>query len=218
MFVVSLIKGSRKEKGILSLLLVLSLAIPFFVFAGLIEPGNATDHKAAAYTNVQIAETSDGTGHGTPSQTFINSDNGYKVGDNTPTDGVVSSGDYVTVKTKLSFTAAKERTIRVSADTSSAPFLQLVATGGWCESGRIVTAKLNSDNSCSYKIPTGAVETLTTPMVFKALDTSGKIQKDQKLSITVERSGLSDSMSSYPVRPFTVVSAPLADVVLDNGG
>lgn len=46
--------------------------------------------------NFTIDKTYDGTGHGTPSQCFINSGNGYTTfGDNSATDGVVCAGDEV---------------------------------------------------------------------------------------------------------------------------
>ena len=68
----------------------------------------------APYVQAQTTATGtltvlqDGTGHGTPDQTFINSQNGYTPGDDTPTDGVVAVGDVVTYQFKIDLKTAEK--------------------------------------------------------------------------------------------------------------
>src|SRR5699024_671706 len=66
------------------------------------------------HVDVNIQKTFDGTGHGTGSATFVNSDNGYTPGDNTPNDGIVSSPDTVGYDITLHIKAGLERTVAVT--------------------------------------------------------------------------------------------------------
>ena len=56
-------------------------------------PAGLAAAAAPAYVSASLSKVADGTGHGTPNQTFVNAANGFEVGDNAPDDGVVSSGD-----------------------------------------------------------------------------------------------------------------------------
>ncbi|KAA8828195.1 RCC1 domain-containing protein [Bifidobacterium myosotis] len=171
-----------------------------------------------AYAVARLTRTADGTGHGTAAQTFVNSDNGFAVGDDTPDDGVVSSGDTVEYSLKLSFTAAAKRQVRVAWDLTGAPYLTAGdAVAGYCQSGQLVTAKRDG-NACVYTVPAGAVETLDQRLVLTAKDTGGTAVKGQKPKLTVSRVGETGSEVNYPADETTVVSAPAADLVVDNGG
>ena len=64
-------------------------------------PAGLAAAAAPAYVSAALSKVADGTGHGTPNQTFVNAANGFEVGDNAPDDGVVSSGDLVLYRLDL---------------------------------------------------------------------------------------------------------------------
>lgn len=179
-------------------------------------PKAHADELKAAYATAKIVKKADGTGHGTSSQTFVNSKNGFATGDDSPTDGVVASGDTVEYSLTLNFNAAGKRTINVKFDLDDAPYLQTADGGGFCQPGQLVTAKKNSDGSCSYTVPAGGVETMTQTFYLKAKDTGGLVKPGQIPKIVVAREG--GTSTTYRTDELTVVSAPAADLVIDNGG
>lgn len=179
-------------------------------------PKAHADELKPAYATAKIVKKADGTGHGTSSQTFVNSKNGFATGDDSPTDGVVASGDTVEYSLTLNFNAAGKRTINVKFDLDDAPYLQTTDGGGFCQPGQLVTAKKNSDGSCSYTVPAGGVETMTQTFYLKAKDTGGLVKPGQIPKIVVAREG--GTSTTYRTDELTVVSAPAADLVIDNGG
>lgn len=179
-------------------------------------PKAHADELKPAYATAKIVKKADGTGHGTSSQTFVNSKNGFATGDDSPTDGVVASGDTVEYSLTLNFNAAGKRTINVKFDLDDAPYLQTADGGGFCQPGQLVTAKKNSDGSCSYTVPAGGVETMTQTFYLKAKDTGGLVKPGQIPKIVVAREG--GTSTTYRTDELTVVSAPAADLVIDNGG
>lgn len=179
-------------------------------------PKAHADELKPAYATAKIVKKADGTGHGTSSQTFVNSKNGFATGDDSPTDGVVASGDTVEYSLTLNFNAAGKRTINVKFDLDDAPYLQTADGGGFCQPGQLVTAKKNSDGSCSYTVPAGSVETMTQTFYLKAKDTGGLVKPGQIPKIVVAREG--GTSTTYRTDELTVVSAPAADLVIDNGG
>ena len=179
-------------------------------------PKAHADELKPAYATAKIVKKADGTGHGTSSQTFVNSKNGFATGDDSPTDGVVASGDTVEYSLTLNFNAAGKRTINVKFDLDDAPYLQTADGGGFCQPGQLVTARKNSDGSCSYTVPAGGVETMTQTFYLKAKDTGGLVKPGQIPKIVVAREG--GTSTTYRTDELTVVSAPAADLVIDNGG
>lgn len=181
-------------------------------------PSAQAAEPTPTYTTARIVKKTDGTGHGTEAQTFVNSKEGFTPGDDSPTDGVVASGDTVEYSLTLNFTAAGKRTIRVKFDNSKAPFLEPTNGGGFCQPGQLVTAKKNSDGSCSYTVPAGGVETITQTFHLQAKDTGGVARTGQIPQFTVSREGDNGESTTYRSDEITVVSAPNADLVIDNGG
>lgn len=181
-------------------------------------PSAQAAEPTPTYTTARIVKKADGTGHGTEAQTFVNSKEGFTPGDDSPTDGVVASGDTVEYSLTLNFTAAGKRTIRVKFDNSKAPFLEPTNGGGFCQPGQLVTAKKNSDGSCSYTVPAGGVETITQTFHLQAKDTGGVARTGQIPQFTVSREGDNGESTTYRSDEITVVSAPNADLVIDNGG
>ena len=203
---------------------VASLAATGILLCGLSASAVAASDKQSragdptpAYATAVLRKVYDGTGHGTKSQTFVNSDNGFAPGDDTPTDGVVASGDDVGYEIRLDFTAAKKRDVRVEFNFDEAPYLEKVAGGSFCTPGRLVTAKADGD-ACIYTVPAGAVESITQTVTMRAKDTGGVAQSNQTIYAEVTREGSDVAPVRYKMDPVTVVSAPAADVEVDNGG
>ena len=211
--------GKRAGRPLAMLAAVATLATGFVCMSDPVEDSTAhAVETAPAYATARIVEKADGTGHGTAAQTFVNSKNGFTPGDDSPTDGVVASGDTVEYSLTLDFTAAKKRTIRVSFDLSSAPYLEVTDDSGFCQPGQLVTAQRNNDGSCSYTVPAGGVENLTQTFHLKAKDTGGVAKPGQIPKVTVTREGENGASTTYRTDALTVVSAPAADLVIDNGG
>ena len=171
-----------------------------------------------SYATAKLVKIVDGTGHGTAAQSFVNSRNGFQPGDDAPDDGIVSSGDVVEYALRLSFTAAAKRQVRVAWDLRESPWLSAGdAATGFCSSGQQVSAKRDGD-ACVYTVNAGAVEVLDQRLVLRAKDTEGTAKTGQKPRLTVSRVGEDSSTVSYPTDEVTVVSAPAADLIIDNGG
>lgn len=83
---------------ILCLLLILS-EIPMGVFAETVS--NAASSALTPNDSVSISIKSDGTHEPGKPETFIQTKNGFKIGDDTSDDRVVTSGDYVTYEVSL---------------------------------------------------------------------------------------------------------------------
>lgn len=156
---------------------------------------------------IDLVLKQDGTGHGTSAQTFITTANGFDIGDDSPHDGVVSSGDLVSYDLRLNFQAARSRTVKVSLDTSLAPYLSPVSGSSWCSDGFFVKSTKVNDTTCSFEVPGGIPETLNQTIQFKALDTQGTDKGNQVVRLSLPQG----SIDAPPVR---VVSAPRADVVV----
>ncbi|OZG62986.1 RCC1 repeat-containing protein [Bifidobacterium lemurum] len=167
---------------------------------------------AEPYASVSIEKLADGTGHGTAAQTFINSSNGFLPGDESADDGVVASADTVAYLLRLRFTAAGQRDVRVEWDLPE----QLSALDIGCYAGRIVTATADGESACLYHVPAGAVESLERVVTLTARDTGGVAVDGVRPTVSFSRQG----GRGYTVRPeaLTIVSAPRADLVVDNGG
>lgn len=178
--------------------------------------------QTPAYVEAKLTKISDGTGFGTTNQSFVNSENGFEVGDNAPNDGVVSSGDVVNYNLKLAFTASKKRAVRVRWTFDNAPYLE--GSNAFCFSGSQVQAIKQDDGSCIFIVPTGAVESLTREVYLKARDTGGRVVPDQRAVLTIERVEqdhdgnwvLAGQQIVNETSPVTVVSAPAADVTIRN--
>lgn len=135
-------------------------------------PAGLAAAAAPAYVSAALSKVADGTGHGTPNQTFVNAANGFEVGDNAPDDGVVSSGDLVLYRLDLGFTAASARSVRVRWDLADAPYLE----GGteFCYSGAQVTASVQDDGSCVFTVPAGVAESVSRQIVLRGRDTGAR--------------------------------------------
>lgn len=206
-----------------SLAALACLCSGIIVFGAARHEAQAATQKSA-YATATMNKVSDGTGHGTSSQSFVNSQNGFDPGDNTPDDGVVSSGDYVVNNLSLSFTAAGARSVRVRWDLSKAPWL--MGDTSFCYDGAQVKAEAQPDGSCVFTIGTGAVETMDRTLFLVGKDTVGTVRPDNQATLIVERVAKNkqgewdnDGQSfEQKTAPVTVVSAPAADLTIQDYG
>jgi alpha-tubulin suppressor-like RCC1 family protein len=141
----------------------------------------------------------------------VNTANGFAIGDDSPTDGIVSSGDTVAYEVNLQFAASAARNVAV---TISVPeYLEWRPQGDLlCQRGHFVTATRSGD-MCNFRVPAGAVESLTVPLILTARDTGGQVRDRQQASIAVGVVGRPVHAEAH-ARAVTVVSAPAADVVM----
>lgn len=194
--------------------LTASAATLALVAAGALAPAlTATAAGADPYAAVGIVKVYDGTGHeAQETSTFVNTANGFTPGDNTPTDGVVSTNDAVAYDVSLRFEAGPARQVVVNLDVPSA--LEWRTDGAsFCKNGTFVKAT-RSGNSCIFTVPAGAVESITARALLYAKDTGGVAIRDQRVSISVGLPG--STFQSSTAAAVTVVSAPATDIVMTS--
>jgi alpha-tubulin suppressor-like RCC1 family protein len=201
----------------LSLALILVLAA---VGVGLaVSQGVSAVTGANTYTAISVEEISDGTGQGTSSACFINSENGYATGDNTETDGIVCLGDNVTYNTSVNFIAGPARTVVVGLGLPSNLMWPASSHSVFCKSGQYVTATVQG-STCVYKVPAGVSETIATTLILTATDSAGQVVTGQNVSLTTAlqtSSSTTDAVyNEADAKAVTVVSAPAADVILNS--
>ena len=152
-----------------------------------------------------------GTGHGTTAQSFVNTANGFPIGDDNPYNGVVSTGDTARYEVRIVFEPGPARQIDVVVDTPE--YLRWLPIGdSFCVNGHFVSAR-RIGNICRFTVPRGIVETLVVPLLLTASDTHGTVVTNQRLRMGI---GLAAGLvySETITAPVTVVSAPMVDVVL----
>lgn len=209
-----------------SLAALACLCSGIIVFGAARHEAQAATQKSA-YATATMNKVSDGTGHGTDNQTFVNAQNGFEPGDNTPNDGIVASGDFVVNNLSLRFTAAGARSVRVRWDLSKAPWL--MGDTSFCYDGAQVKAEAQPDGSCVFTIGTGAVETMDRTLFLVGKDTVGTVRPDNQATLIVERvaknnqgewvnDGQSFERFEQKTAPVTVVSAPAADLTIQDYG
>ncbi len=177
--------------------------------------GSMSTARAAVpdpFASASVTRVFDGTGHGTPDASFVTTVNGFPVGDDSPTDAVVSSGDTVEYRVGLTFAATSNpRTVTVTVRPSE--FLSWSPVGDLlCRNGHFVKAT-RSGNRCVFAVPAGATETLTAPLDLTALDTGARAVDKQGVTVEVARDD-GTPYSQARSDSLTVVSVPAADVVL----
>lgn len=173
------------------------------------------------YASSTITKVYDGTGQGTPDGTFINKANGYSPGDNSPTDGVVATNDYVGYTVTTKFQAGPERTVVVNFDAPEYLSFTSKMNPGICVSnafvkGTPITSGYGDDQlitGCSYLVQRGVGVTVEHALTATALDTKGEAIYDQVSSVSIKLQG-DDVYSTNSADAVTVVSAPTADLVL----
>lgn len=161
------------------------------------------------FMSATVTKVEDGTGHGSAAQTFVNSANGFSPGDDTPTDGVVSSNDYVTYEVNVSISAAAARTVELKMTTPS--HLDPEGFARFCRAMTALKTTVIDNNTCRVTVPAGVTAQLSGSAVLKALDTAGTVKADQVVSLSTGLVG-AVAYGESKAAAVTVVSAPAADV------
>ena len=188
------------------------LALSTVPFASL-----ATANAAEVSPNdtVTLVKVADGTHAGAGTETFINSKNGFSVADDTETDGVVASGDYVTYEYDLSIVAGRARTVNVKFTQPDGGALNIADFGNTAMTSSTITAKFSGD-TWTYNVPRGASAHIKARFSVRAKDTNGSVVKDNVITATVTNNIVSSYEYTTKTDPVTVVSTPFADLTIDS--
>ncbi len=166
-------------------------------------------------TEMTFTKVFDGTGHGTSSASFVNTANGFSPGDNTATDGVVSSGDMVGYELALRFLPGAARQVSVKFAGASHLSVSPGSLAQFCQSVPGASASVVS-GACVFSVSAGVSASVTRTVVATATDSAGAVQAGQKITaqLGVQGQQLYTSVEGGAV---SVVSAPLADLTIRPG-
>ena len=188
------------------------LALSTVPFASLVTANAA---EVSPNDTVTLVKVADGTHAGAGTETFINSKNGFAVADDTETDGVVASGDYVTYEYDLSIVAGRARTVNVKFTQPDGGALNIADFGNTAMTSSTITAKFSGD-TWTYNVPRGASAHIKARFSVRAKDTNGSTVKDNTITATVTNNIVSSYEYTTKTDPVTVVSAPFADLTIDS--
>ena len=188
------------------------LALSTVPFASLVTANAA---EVSPNDTVTLVKVADGTHAGAGTETFINSKNGFAVADDTETDGVVASGDYVTYEYDLSIVAGRARTVNVKFTQPDGGALNIADFGNVAMTSSTITAKFSGD-TWTYNVPRGASAHIKARFSVRAKDTNGSIVKDNVITATVTNNIVSSYEYTTKTDPVTVVSTPFADLTIDS--
>lgn len=199
-------------KKAVAIFVTTALALSSVPFAGLVTANAA---EASPKDTVTLVKVADGTHDGEGTETFINSKNGFAIADDSKTDGVVASGDYVTYEYDLSIVAGKARTVSVKFTQQDGGALNIADFGSVAMSGSVITGKFSGD-TWTYDVPRGASAHIKARFSIKANDTKGSIVEGNTITATVTNSVTSSYEYTTKTDPVTVVSTPFADLTIDS--
>ncbi|MFT3943804.1 MAG: SpaA isopeptide-forming pilin-related protein [Ancrocorticia sp.] len=169
------------------------------------------------YASTIITKMVDGTGHDDPAtQTFVNRRNGFNPGDNTPTDGVVSSRDTVTYSAETRLEASAARSIDVAFTVPAHLVFDPELNTSLCVKNQFVEGTFTGTATapkCTYEAKRGQPVTVKSILTLTAKDTAGAVQTGQVVKVTTALSG-EEAYDKSEADPVTVVSAPAADLVI----
>ena len=188
------------------------LALSSVPFASLVTANAA---EVSPNDTVTLVKVADGTHAGAGTETFINSKNGFAVADDTETDGVVASGDYVTYEYDLSIVAGRARTVNVKFTQPDGGALNIADFGNVAMTSSTITAKFSGD-TWTYEVPRGASAHIKARFSVRAKDTKGSVVKDNVITATVTNNIVSSYEYTTKTDPVTVVSTPFADLTIDS--
>lgn len=204
------------DKRVMGVFITLALILTLFAggVVSVVNPANAVSGNDDPYTSLQLTKKYDGTGHGTPNATFVNTKNGYYPGDDTPTDGVVTTSDYVGYNMRVGFQAGPARTVVVSLKMPEGLEFSRESSSQFCASTNVIKGSYThsaTNPTCTYEIPRGTPIQIDSDFSILAKDTGGKTLNDQILTVEAVRSG-GVTKSSGSADPVTVTSAVSADL------
>lgn len=194
------------QRVLLSVLLGIGVLVPL---------GASTPATAAVgpnpYASAAVTKTYDGTGHGTAAQSFVNTANGFTPGDDTGSDGVVSSKDTVGYDVTFRIFAGPARTVAVKLAPDSMLEWKTDRASFCADLPGINGALDGPNNQCLFTVTQGATAQITRSVVLTAKDSAGLAVVNQKLSVEVGQASF-EPYATVSSQPVTVVSAPSADV------
>ena len=188
------------------------LALSSVPFASLVTANAA---EVSPNDTVTLVKVADGTHNGAGTETFINSKNGFAVADDTETDGVVASGDYVTYEYDLSIVAGRARTVNVKFTQPDGGALNIADFGNTAMTSSTITAKFSGD-TWTYNVPRGASAHIKARFSVRAKDTNGSTVDGNTITATVTNNIVSSYEYTTKTDPVTVVSTPFADLTIDS--
>lgn len=188
------------------------LALSTVPFASLVTANAA---EVSPNDTVTLVKVADGTHNGAGTETFINSKNGFAVADDTETDGVVASGDYVTYEYDLSIVAGRARTVNVKFTQPDGGALNIADFGNVAMTSSTIIGKFSGD-TWTYNVPRGASAHIKARFSVRAKDTNGSVVKDNTITATVTNNIVSSYEYTTKTDPVTVVSTPFADLTIDS--
>lgn len=205
-------KFIKAMKKTVAIFMTTILALSSVPFASLVTANAA---EVSPNDTVTLVKVADGTHAGAGTETFINSKNGFAVADDTETDGVVASGDYVTYEYDLSIVAGRARTVNVKFTQPDGGALNIADFGNVAMTGSTITAKFSGD-TWTYNVPRGASAHIKARFSVRAKDTNGSTVKDNTITATVTNNIVSSYEYTTKTDPVTVVSTPFADLTIDS--
>lgn len=188
------------------------LALSTVPFASLVTANAA---EVSPNDTVTLVKVADGTHAGAGTETFINSKNGFAVADDTETDGVVASGDYVTYEYDLFIVAGRARTVNVKFTQPDGGALNIADFGNVAMTSSTIIGKFSGD-TWTYNVPRGASAHIKARFSVRAKDTNGSVVKDNVITATVTNNIVSSYEYTTKTDPVTVVSTPFADLTIDS--
>lgn len=203
------IKAMKKTVAVFMTTVLALSTVPFASLA------TANAAEVSPNDTVTLVKVADGTHAGAGTETFINSKNGFAVADDTETDGVVASGDYVTYEYDLSIVAGRARTVNVKFTQPDGGALNIVDFGNTAMTSSTITAKFSGD-TWTYNVPRGASAHIKARFSVRAKDTNGSVVKDNVITVTVTNNIVSSYEYTTKTDPVTVVSTPFADLTIDS--
>lgn len=205
-------KFIKAMKKTVAIFMTTILALSTVPFASLVTANAA---EVSPNDTVTLVKVADGTHAGAGTETFINSKNGFAVADDTETDGVVASGDYVTYEYDLSIVAGRARTVNVKFTQPDGGALNIADFGNVAMTSSTITAKFSGD-TWTYNVPRGASAHIKARFSVRAKDTNGSTVKDNTITATVTNNIVSSYEYTTKTDPVTVVSTPFADLTIDS--
>lgn len=205
-------KFIKAMKKTVAIFMTTILALSTVPFASLVTANAA---EVSPNDTVTLVKVADGTHAGAGTETFINSKNGFAVADDTETDGVVASGDYVTYEYDLSIVAGRARTVNVKFTQPDGGALNIADFGNVAMTSSTITAKFSGD-TWTYNVPRGASAHIKARFSVRAKDTNGSVVKDNTITATVTNNIVSSYEYTTKTDPVTVVSTPFADLTIDS--
>ena len=205
-------KFIKAMKKTVAIFMTTILALSTVPFASLVAANAA---EVSPNDTVTLVKVADGTHAGAGTETFINSKNGFAVADDTETDGVVASGDYVTYEYDLSIVAGRARTVNVKFIQPDGGALNIADFGNTAMTSSTITAKFSGD-TWTYNVPRGASAHIKARFSVRAKDTNGSVVKDNTITATITNNIVSSYEYTTKTDPVTVVSTPFADLTIDS--